>query len=117
MNKQTVIGIILIVAIFIGFQYFNKPSKEQIAERQRINDSIKNAQTEQQLAIQQQVTPTSDTTRIVASDSLREAHFGIFAKAAKGDTAQITIETELLKLRFSPRGGFVSYAELKNYKT
>lgn len=49
MNKQTVIGIILIVAIFIGFQYFNKPSKEQIAERQRINDSIKNAQTEQQL--------------------------------------------------------------------
>ena len=117
MNKQTVIGIILIVVIFIGFQYFNKPSKEQIAERQRINDSIKNAQAEQQLAIQQQVTPTSDTTRIVASDSLREAHFGIFAKAAKGDTAQITIETELLKLRFSPKGGFVSYAELKNHKT
>lgn len=114
MNKQTIIGIVLIIAIFIGFNYLNRPSKEQLAERQRINDSIRNSQAEQeQQGIAKELPLKVDTI----SDSVRRAQLGLFAAAQSGDSTQVEVETDLLRLRFSPRGGFVEYAELKGYKT
>ena len=40
MDKNTWIGFGLIAAIIIGFSFINRPSKEELAERQRIQDSI-----------------------------------------------------------------------------
>lgn len=118
MDKNTVIGIILIIGIFIGFNYLNQPSKEEIAERQRVNDSIINAQKEQQMAQQQFVTDTTaNYTANIPNDSLLKAQLGLFANTAQGDTTSIEIENDLLRLRFSPKGGFITYAELKKFKT
>ncbi len=118
MDKQTVIGIILIIGIFIGFNYLNQPSKEELAERQRVNDSIRNAKIEQQMVQQQLIADKeSDTTVNLQNDSLRKAQLGVFANTAHGDTTNIEVETDVLRLRFSPKGGFLSYAELKKYKT
>ncbi|MCQ2331217.1 MAG: hypothetical protein MJZ55_04425, partial [Paludibacteraceae bacterium] len=44
MDKNTWIGFLLIAAIIVGFAMLSRPSKEQLAERQRINDSIRIAQ-------------------------------------------------------------------------
>ena len=40
MDKNTWIGFGLIAAIIIGFSFINRPSKEELAERQRVQDSI-----------------------------------------------------------------------------
>ena len=40
MDKNTWIGFLLIAAIIVGFSFINRPSKEELAERQRIQDSI-----------------------------------------------------------------------------
>ena len=40
MDKNTVIGFTLIAIILIGFGYLNRPSQEEIEQRQRYNDSI-----------------------------------------------------------------------------
>ena len=40
MDKNTWIGFGLIAAIIIGFSFFNRPSKEELAARQRVQDSI-----------------------------------------------------------------------------
>ena len=40
MDKNTWIGFLLIAVIIVGFSLLNRPSKEELAERQRINDSI-----------------------------------------------------------------------------
>ena len=40
MDKNTWIGFALIAAIIVGFSFINRPSKEELAERQRIQDSI-----------------------------------------------------------------------------
>lgn len=121
MNRQTVIGIVLIIVIFVGFQYLNRPSEEQLAERKRVNDSIRNAQVEQQFAeqqiVQNNIVSNTDTNLAIKQDSIRAAQFGLFANTLHGDTNMVEIETDLLKLKFSPKGGFLSYAELKNYKT
>ena len=40
MDKNTVIGLLLITAIIIGFTIYNRPSQEQIEQQQRMRDSI-----------------------------------------------------------------------------
>ena len=39
MDKNTIIGFVLIAAVLIGFSWWSKPSEEEIAQ-QRIQDSI-----------------------------------------------------------------------------
>ena len=40
MDKNTVIGLLLITAIIVVFTIYNRPSQEQIAEQRRLHDSI-----------------------------------------------------------------------------
>ena len=40
MDKNTITGLLLITAIIIVFTIYNRPSQEQIAEQQRLRDSI-----------------------------------------------------------------------------
>lgn len=40
MDRNTVVGLLLITAIIIAFTIYNRPSEEQIAEQRRLNDSI-----------------------------------------------------------------------------
>jgi YidC/Oxa1 family membrane protein insertase len=40
MDKNTWIGFALIAAIIVGFSFLNRPSKEELAERKRVQDSI-----------------------------------------------------------------------------
>ena len=46
MNKDTIIGFVLIAVVLIGFSWWNQPSAEQI-EAARIQDSIAAVQQEQ----------------------------------------------------------------------
>ena len=40
MDKNTLIGFILIGAVLVGFSIYNRPSKEEIEKAQRYQDSI-----------------------------------------------------------------------------
>ena len=53
MDKNTIIGFGLIAAIVIGFTWFNKPSKEQLEQQKKYNDSI--AQVQQKQAVQAKI--------------------------------------------------------------
>ena len=134
-NKNTLIGFILIAAILFGWMYFMTPSKEQLAEQQRIQDSIRRARLEQ-IAIdslreaerQQQASALA-----LAADTLAESldsaayaqqqavalrdKYGIFVGAAQGSERTWTIENQLQKLTISSKGGFMNKVELKDYKT
>ena len=134
-NKNTLIGFLLIAVILFGWMYFMSPSKEQLAEQQRIQDSIRQArleqmaldsirQAEQQTA--QMAAMQSDSTQLAEMDSLDRAQlmqnnlrdkYGIFAVSAEGSEQTWTIENKLQKLTFSSKGGFLQKVELKDYKT
>lgn len=134
-NKNTVLGFALIAAIIFGWMYFMTPSKEQIAEQQRIQDSINRARVEQMALdslrlIEQQQTAaldqTVDTSFLSNADSATLAEhyanalrgqFGIFATSAEGEEKTITIENKFQKLTFNTKGGFLHKVELKEYKT
>ena len=134
-NKNTLIGFLLIAAILFGWMYFMTPSKEQLAEQQRIQDSIRQARLEQmaldslRMAQQQDAQTTAlmaDSTQLSEMDTLDRAQmmqnnlrdkFGIFAVSAQGTEQTWTIENKLQKLTFSSKGGFLKQVELKDYKT
>ena len=66
MDKNTIIGFILIAALLIGFGYWNQPSSEQIAEQAR-QDSIATAQkkakeAKEKLEEAKAITALKDTT-------------------------------------------------------
>jgi len=134
-NKSTLIGFVLIAAILFGWMYFMTPSKEQLAEQQRIQDSIRQARLEQmaldsiRTAEQQAVQMAAlqaDTAQLSELDSLSRAQlmqnnlrdkYGVFAVAAEGSEQTWTIENKLQKLTFTNKGGFLKQVELKDYKT
>ena len=99
-NKSTLIGFVLIAAILFGWMYFMSPSKEQIAEQQRIQDSIRRVRLEQmaldslrqaERQAEMQLAALSTDTTQTELDSLSLAQqqqnalrdkFGIFAMAS-----------------------------------
>ena len=123
MDKNTWIGFGLIAAIIIGFSFLNRPSKEELAARQRAQDSIaiiRVQEAEAQL-ISEQITKelevaqqTNATTEQLAEQMA--ALYGPFAPAAKGEEGIITLENEKVRIGIAQRGGRIAKAELKEYK-
>ncbi|WP_423128176.1 membrane protein insertase YidC [Gaoshiqia sp. Z1-71] len=123
MDKNTIVGIVLIFAILIGFSYLNKPSQEEIEAARRRQDSIsqveslRKQQAESQLQVmdeQQAETTAADTA--VAGTELTD-RYGAFAEAAFGEEKFITLENNLMKVTVSTKGGKIYSVELKNYQT
>ncbi|MEI8085555.1 MAG: membrane protein insertase YidC [Paludibacter sp.] len=116
MDKNTILGFVLIALIIIGFSQLNKPSEKQIADQKRFNDSIalvEKAKTE---------VTNNKGTAVALPDSLMKndtaslaSSFGDFSASAVGAEKFYTLENELVKLTFSNKGGRVYSAQLKKY--
>lgn len=127
MDKNTWIGFLLIAVIIVGFSLLNRPSKEQLAERQRIQDSIALVQAQEREAqmlseqLSQEVQSAQNSEAVATTDheALEQqvaAIYGPFAPAAKGEEGLVIIENEKIRLGIARRGGRIAQAELKEYK-
>lgn len=128
MDRNTVIGIVLIFAILIGFSYFNRPSEEEIEAAKRRQDSIaqveaarvKEAEAQAQIDQIEKKLPTdeklaTDDSAVVTSNA--KDQYGAFAAAAAGQEEFITLENNLMKIKISTKGGKIYSVELKDYQT
>ncbi len=111
MDKNTLTGFILIAAVLIGFSYFSRPGEAEIEARHR-QDSIEAVARRQ--AIEEQKAKE-------AADLVKEAQTALdstslFYANRTGESRQIILENELIRLTFNTRGGTVQQAELKEYK-
>ena len=124
MDKNTWIGFALISAIIVVFSFINRPSKEELAERQRIQDSIavaKAAEWEaEQIAAQitQQLESEANSNTVTSEQMAQQvaAVYGAFAPATQGEEGYVTLENEKIRIAIAKRGGRVAKAELKEYK-
>ena len=123
MDKNTWIGFGLIAVIIIGFSFFNRPSKEELAARKRVQDSIAVVQAQEAEAkfiseqIAQQLKAEQEAS--ISSEQMAEqvaALYGPFAPAAQGEEGTILLENEKVRLGIARRGGRIAKAELKEYK-
>ena len=124
MDKNTWIGFLLIAAIVIGFTWIQRPSKEELAERQRVQDSINiarmTAEEAQRLSDSLQlVVAQENQPQTVSPEQMQErmqAAYGTFAPAAQGEERFVTLQNEKIRLTLSTRGGVIKHAELLEYK-
>ena len=123
MDKNSLIGIILILGILIGWSVWMTPSKEEIAQQRHIQDSINKVNRERFVRdsismaeatalMNQQTAETKDETF-----ANRYAQYGSFAAASTGDDKTWVLENEVLKMNLSSKGAYVKTVELKDYKT
>lgn len=126
MDRNSVVGLVLIGLILIGFSILNAPSDEELAALKNRRDSI--ARVEQlkaaeqaRIPVQSKVAPLPMDTSLVLDDSSRMAllsdRLGAFGQAGTGTEKGITIENDLMKVTLTTLGGRVKSVELKNYKT
>ena len=106
MDKNTWIGFLLIAAIIVGFTMLNRPSKAELAERQRVQDSI--ALARQAFAEAQRLSDSiSAATAMPATEQQVEE--------SKPEEQWITLQNEKVRLTLSTYGGAIQRAELLEY--
>jgi YidC/Oxa1 family membrane protein insertase len=113
MDKNSITGVVLIVAIVFGYNYLFPPVIEVAQE----------AQTETVVIEEQSITnlekeniDSPASTTIVKSDKYSN-QYGSFAISAQGDNTPIVIENEKIELTISPKGGRIISTILKEYVT
>lgn len=118
MDKNTIIGFILIGIVLFGFSWWNRPSPEQIEAQRRYQDSIAQIELAKQAELEKQNTdPVAGMAEL--PDSVRLArlqnNFGSFASKMTGTEEFVTLENEKVSVKLSTKGGRVVAATLKEY--
>ncbi|MFM2156479.1 MAG: rane protein insertase YidC [Bacteroidota bacterium] len=125
MDRNSLLGLVLIGAILIGYSYLTVPTAEQLAAQQKTQDSLALVEKNKKAVVstEKAVIKAADTNSVVAdtlADSLATQEltnkYGVFASAAAVDTSVYTLENKLIKVKISSKGGRVKSVELKNYK-
>ena len=113
MNRDTVIGFILIALVLIGFSWWNQPSAEEIEAAQK-QDSIAavmkdNAEKAQQAA-DQQAKAAMDSAALADTTAL-------FHAAMSGESQQVVLKNQKIELTLDTKGGSIKKAVIRNYKS
>ncbi len=129
MDRNQIIGLLIIGAILLIYSIYSSPNEEEIAAAKKRRDSIAKVEAKiQKKRIEEEKKRTQllkDTINIVKSDSLSndstkaamlKDKYGIFSASIGGENKFITIENDLVKLRVSTKGGKPYSVELKDYK-
>jgi YidC/Oxa1 family membrane protein insertase len=120
MDRNSIIGIVLIAGILILWGVIFSPNKKELEERRRQQDSLAMVLQEQQKELKQKQQMTSDSASVVVADTAKKekfAQFGEFAAFSAGEKKYVTLENDLVKMVISTLGGRPYSVELKNYKT
>ena len=112
MDKNTIIGFVLIAAVLIGFSWYSRPSEEELAQ-QRIQDSIaavNKQKAENQLKAEQQAAKQNEASQTAQDTTVA------FYKALNGKAQDIVLKNSKVELTLSTKGGTVEKAVIKGFK-
>ena len=133
MDKKSIIGIVVIALLFVGFTWFNsyeqKKYQQAHAEWQARQDSLLAAQ-QPESAQQPEAVETPDIpevpdvadadssvdSSVASAQSAQASVVGDFlAQAGRADAEEFTVENDVMTVRFSTRGGRITGVTLKDY--
>ncbi len=127
MDRNSIIGLVLIGLLFIGYQIYTQPSAEQIAVMKHQRDSVATANAREirqadslaLLASSKTISTPGDSDNLndSAKAELMKQQLGVFASSGAGTEQINTLENDLFKISFTNKGGKVRSVQLKKYKT
>ena len=124
MDKKTILGIVVVAVLFLGFAYVNTKQQEkyqqEMAAWQAYQDSVAAAS---RPAVPAADSVAGETTAPEAEADLaqtvrqrRIAAMGEYLTAAQeAEPEEFTVENEVMTVRFSTRGGQITGVTLKDY--
>ena len=112
MNKDTLIGFVLIALVLIGFSWYNQPSAEEI-EAARKQDSIA-AAIKDNAAKQQKA--NEEARRAQAEAAAKGDSTALFFSALNGENQSVVLKNEKVELTFDTKGGTISKAIIKGFE-
>ena len=101
MDKNTLLGFLLIGIVLFAFSWLNKPTPEQLEAQRRYQDSIAQIELAKQLDMQKEDSKSiADNSFDNLPDSVRVArlksNFGVFADAMTGTDDITVLENSLI---------------------
>ena len=112
MNRDTLIGFVLIALVLIGFSWYNQPSAEEI-EAARKQDSI--AAVIRDNAAKKQ--KADETARKAQADAEAKGDStALFFSALNGTNQPIVLKNDKVELTFNTKGGTISKAIVKGFE-
>ena len=112
MNRDTIIGFVLIALVLIGFSWWNQPSAEEI-EAARKQDSIASA-IKDNAARQQQAQEAARKAK--AEAAAKGDSTALFFSALNGSNQPVVLKNDKVELTFSTKGGTISKAVIKGFE-
>ncbi|GIV31700.1 MAG: membrane protein insertase YidC [Saprospiraceae bacterium] len=118
MDRNTVIGFVLIFAILIVWQLTLAPDPADVSRQTEQLDSLRTAGKERADSLAALPLPAElDTTAVAAQDidGKIQLAYGPFAAAARGEERFITLENDVMRMLLSSKGGRIVEVELKHF--
>ena len=117
MDKNSIIGFVLIAAIFIGFTFFQTKQARKRAELQAQLDSVALVESmERQLAEAEQVVALTDSAASPQAAPAAIYKDSLLESASHAGEQIITLENSKLKIQFTTRGAMPYAVQVKDYK-
>ena len=112
MDKNSIIGFVLIACILIGFSWWSQPSaEEQRATAQK--DSIAQVEKKKEQAVQLSATKAKQK---ITKESIVTDSNALFNKALTGTAQDIILKNNCLELTLNTKGAVVTKAYIRNKK-
>ena len=112
MNKDTIIGFVLIALVLIGFSWYNQPSAEEI-EAARHQDSIA-AAIKDNAEKKQKAEETACKAK--AEAAAKGDSTALFFSALNGTNETIVLKNGKVELSFDTKGGTITKAIIKDFE-
>ena len=112
MNRDTIIGFVLIALVLIGFSWWNQPSAEEI-EAARKQDSIASA-IKDNAARQQQANEAAKKAQ--AEAAAKGDSTALFFSALNGQNQPVVLKNDKVELTFNTKGGSIAKAVIKGFE-
>ena len=112
MDKNTIIGFVLIAVVLIGFSWYSQPSAEQI-EAQRREDSIAAVNMENAAKKQQ---AEMEAKKQQAEAAAKGDTTSLFFSALNGESQPVVLKNGKVELTIDTKGGTISKAIIKGFE-
>ncbi len=112
MDKNTIIGLVIIFLILIGFSYFNRPSEEKLKEIRR-QDSIAKVEAQKMALAAKEGAKNAELSQ--QNDTLKIQDTSFSQDSLENNI--YTLENDKIILHISTKGGRIVYVQLKEYYT
>ena len=127
MDKKTIIGLVLMVAVFVGFSFYQGHEAEEYAEyrkelaKQQQEQMLLKAAEEEAARLAEESLSEEERAVRDSLEAVRKYNAEVYAygerllAAKQGNEECFTVENEVMSLDFSTRGARIVNVALKNY--